>query len=65
MTQMITLKAGQANAIYEAIVTTTAQLRDEGYPLQMAPGGFVGLSFDAKNSDILQTQGSPGNRICH
>jgi ABC-type transport system substrate-binding protein len=52
MTQMLTLKAGQADAIYDA-QAAAAQLRDEGYPLQMAPGGFIGLSFDTKNSEIF------------
>jgi ABC-type transport system substrate-binding protein len=52
MTQMLTLKAGQAHAIYDA-QTAAVQLRDEGYPLQMAPGGFIGMSFDTKNSEIF------------
>ena len=53
MTQMITLKAGQANAIYDATTTAAAQLRDAGYPLQIASGGFIGLTFDTKNSEIF------------
>ena len=40
MTQMITLKAGQAHAIYDATTAAAAQLRDAGYPLQIAPGGL-------------------------
>jgi ABC-type transport system substrate-binding protein len=50
MTQMITFKAGQAHAIYAAMETTAAQLRDEGYPLMMATGSLVGMNFDSKNS---------------
>jgi peptide/nickel transport system substrate-binding protein len=49
MTQMITLKAGQAHAIYNA-QQIAIQLKNEGYPVQMAPGGFYYLSFDSKNS---------------
>jgi peptide/nickel transport system substrate-binding protein len=53
MTQMITLKAGQAHAIYDATTTATAQLREAGYPVQIAPGSFMTLTFDAKNSEIF------------
>jgi peptide/nickel transport system substrate-binding protein len=52
MTQMITLKAGQAHAIYDALASA-AQLRDEGYPLQIAPGGLQGINFDIKNSETF------------
>ena len=52
MTQMLTLKAGQAHAIYDA-QAAAAQLRDEGYPLQMAPGSLHGINFDTKNSEIF------------
>jgi peptide/nickel transport system substrate-binding protein len=52
MTQIMTFKAGQADAIYDAELVA-AQLRDDGYPLQMAPGSFVGLCFDTKNSEIF------------
>jgi ABC-type transport system substrate-binding protein len=52
MTQMITFKAGQANAIYNAR-SVAAQLRSEGYPLQIAPGPVFYLSFDTKNSEIF------------
>jgi len=52
MTQTITLKAGQAHAIYNA-QTNAIQLRDEGYPLQMAPGSLMGMNFDTKNSEIF------------
>jgi peptide/nickel transport system substrate-binding protein len=53
MTQMMTFKAGQANAIYDAVPTTAAQLRDAGYTLQIAPGALYTLSFDSKNSEIF------------
>ncbi len=53
MTQMMTFKAGQANAIYDAVPTTAAQLRDAGYTLQIAPGALYTLSFDSKNSKIF------------
>jgi len=43
MTQMMTFKAGQANAIYDAVPTTAAQLRDAGYTLHIAPGVDVGF----------------------
>ena len=53
MTQTLTFKAGQANAIYDA-QTSAAQLRDEGYPIQMAQtGNLVGINFDTKNSAIF------------
>jgi peptide/nickel transport system substrate-binding protein len=53
MTQVITFKAGQAHAIYAAPGSTAAQLRDAGYPLQMAPGNIAALSFDVKNSEYF------------
>ena len=53
MTQMITLKAGQTNAIYDATPESAAQLRDEGYPVKSAFGNLYGLSFDTKNSEIF------------
>jgi peptide/nickel transport system substrate-binding protein len=52
MTQMLTFKAGQSSAIYGAL-ETAAQLRDAGYPLQMAPGSLIMMNFDIKNSPIL------------
>jgi peptide/nickel transport system substrate-binding protein len=52
MTQMLTLKSGQANAIYDS-QTASAQLRDEGYPLQMAPGALITMNFDIKNSEYF------------
>jgi peptide/nickel transport system substrate-binding protein len=52
MTQMLTLKAGQAHAIYGAQSAAT-QLRDAGYPLQMAPGSVYYITFDIKNSEIF------------
>ena len=52
MTQMITLKAGQANAIYGAQEAAT-QLRDDGYPLWIAPGSQYSMCFDTKNSEIF------------
>jgi peptide/nickel transport system substrate-binding protein len=53
MTQMITLKAGQAHAIYDATTTAAAQVRDEGYPVQMAPGSVFAINFDTKNSEMF------------
>jgi peptide/nickel transport system substrate-binding protein len=53
MTQMITLKAGQAHAIYDATTTAAAQLRDDGYPLKTAFGNLYALSFDTKNSEYF------------
>ena len=53
MTQMLTLKAGQAHAIYDP-QTSAVQLRDQGYPLLMAQIGFsYMLNFDIKNSPIF------------
>jgi peptide/nickel transport system substrate-binding protein len=52
-TQMITFKAGQAEAIYDVAQTGAAQLRDAGYSLQMATGTLQALSFDAKNSEYF------------
>ena len=53
MPQMLALKAGQANAVYDATATSAAQLRDDGYPLQSAPGNLYALTFDTKNSEIF------------
>jgi peptide/nickel transport system substrate-binding protein len=53
MTQMLTLKAGQANAIYDATTTAAAQLREVGYPVQIAPGNLYVMTFDTKNSEIF------------
>jgi peptide/nickel transport system substrate-binding protein len=52
ITQALTLKAGQAHAIYSA-QQVVAELRDQGYPLQAGYGGFLGLCFDAMNSEIF------------
>jgi ABC-type transport system substrate-binding protein len=53
MTQTMTLKSGQVHAIYDATNTTAAQLRDEGYPLEIGVGGLQGINFDSKNSEIF------------
>jgi ABC-type transport system substrate-binding protein len=53
MTQLITFKAGQANAIYDCAPIAAAQLRDAGYPLQIAAGGLIILTFDSKNSEYF------------
>lgn len=53
MTQMLTFKTGQANAIYDADPIAASQLRDEGYPVLIAPGAIFGLSFDAKNNKTI------------
>jgi peptide/nickel transport system substrate-binding protein len=53
MTQLTSFKAGEANAIYDAVPTSAAQLRDQGWPLLIAPGALYALSFDAKNSKEL------------
>jgi peptide/nickel transport system substrate-binding protein len=53
MTQTITFKAGQGDAIYDCSAITAAQLRDDGYSLQMAPGGLKAINFDVKNSPIF------------
>jgi ABC-type transport system substrate-binding protein len=52
MTQMLSLKAGQANAIY-GVQSAATQLKAEGYPLQMAPGSIFMMNFDTKNSEIF------------
>ena len=53
MTQMMTFKAGQANAIFDARQTMAAQLKDAGYSLIIAPGAMYTLAFDAKNSEMF------------
>ena len=53
MTTVLAFKAGQAHAVYAAHTTTAAQLREAGYPLQIAPGNSVALSFDSKNSEYF------------
>jgi peptide/nickel transport system substrate-binding protein len=52
MTQMLTFKAGQVNAIYSA-QEATAQLRDEGYIMQKGLGTGQTLTFDTKNSEYF------------
>jgi peptide/nickel transport system substrate-binding protein len=53
MMQTITLKSGQANAIYGA-QESVIQLRTEGYPVQIArTGSFVALNFDTRNSEYF------------
>jgi peptide/nickel transport system substrate-binding protein len=54
MTQMLTIKAGQASAIYDIGLASADQLRNDGYPLQIAlTGSAMGLNFDIKNSEIF------------
>jgi peptide/nickel transport system substrate-binding protein len=54
MTQMMTIKAGQANAIYDIGLISADQLRGDGYPLQIAQtGSSIGINFDIKNSEIF------------
>jgi peptide/nickel transport system substrate-binding protein len=53
MTQLMTFKAGQAHAIYDAQTSGAVQLRDEGYPVQLASGSFIAINFDTKNSKIF------------
>jgi peptide/nickel transport system substrate-binding protein len=52
MTQMLTFKSGQANAIYSA-QEAAAQLRDEGYSMQKGLGTGQTLTFDTKNSEYF------------
>jgi ABC-type transport system substrate-binding protein len=52
MTETLLFKSGQAHAIYDAQIVA-APLRDEGYPLQMVAGGYQGINFDTKNSEIF------------
>jgi peptide/nickel transport system substrate-binding protein len=56
MTQIVSFKAGQANGIYDCVPTNAAQLRDSGYPLQIAPGSLIAITFDAKGSEIFANQ---------
>jgi ABC-type transport system substrate-binding protein len=53
MTQMMVLKAGQANATYNPLPGSAAQLKDAGYSVQTALGGLMALTFDTRNSPIL------------
>jgi peptide/nickel transport system substrate-binding protein len=53
MTQMLTFKSGQADAIYDATPTTATQLRNDGWPLLIGAAAVFTLSFDSKNSKIL------------
>jgi ABC-type transport system substrate-binding protein len=52
MTQMLTVKSGQAQAIYNA-QESAIQMRDAGYPLLITPGPVFYISFDTKNSEIF------------
>ena len=53
MTQLLSFKAGQADAIWDATPTGSSQLRDSGWPLLTATGALFSLRFDTKNSKIL------------
>jgi peptide/nickel transport system substrate-binding protein len=53
MSQTLSLKSGQAHSIYDSTTSVTDQLRSEGYPLQMAPGSFMAINFDTRNSKIF------------
>lgn len=53
MTQLLSFKSGQADAIYDATPTTAVQLRNDGWLLLVAPSAVFSLSFDSKNSKIL------------
>ena len=53
MTQMLVLRAGQANATYNPPPESASQLKDAGYSVQSALGGLMALTFDTKNSPIL------------
>jgi peptide/nickel transport system substrate-binding protein len=54
MTQIVTLKAGQAHAIYDVPPASASQLRAAGYTLQWSKGGsIIGINFDISNSEIL------------
>jgi ABC-type transport system substrate-binding protein len=53
MSQMLLFKTGSTHAIYDAMHTIAAQLRDEGHRFLFAPGSLYSLSFDVKNNKIL------------
>ena len=53
MAQILSLKSGQAQAIYNSDVAAADQLRDAGYPVMIAPGSLNGMNFDIKNSEIF------------
>ena len=52
MTQILTIKAGQAHAIYGS-AEAVAQLRDQGYSIQMGSGSVHAMNFDIKNSETF------------
>jgi peptide/nickel transport system substrate-binding protein len=54
MTQIMTLKAGQAHAIYDIGLIAADELKAGGYPLLVAQTGTsMGINFDVKNSEIF------------
>jgi ABC-type transport system substrate-binding protein len=53
MSQVVAFKAGQTQSIYDVLVTTAAQLKNDGYPIKVAPGNLNGFSFDSKNSEYF------------
>jgi peptide/nickel transport system substrate-binding protein len=53
MTQVLSFKSGQADALYNATPTAAEQLRNDGWPLLIAPAALYCLSFDSKNSKIF------------
>jgi peptide/nickel transport system substrate-binding protein len=53
MTQLLAFKSGQADAIYDCTPSTAAQLKNEGWPLLVAPSAVFCLSFDSRNNKIL------------
>jgi peptide/nickel transport system substrate-binding protein len=50
VTQIMTFKAGQADAIYDVTQSGAAQLRDAGYTFLVAPGNLNTMTFDTANS---------------
>ena len=53
MTQVMSLKSGDLNFIYDATPAGAAQLRDAGYPLQIAGGTIQSMSGDTFNPDSV------------
>jgi len=53
MTQMLVLKTGEVNFIYDGAATISTQLRDAGFQLLTTPAALQSLSMDTLNSDSI------------
>ncbi len=53
MTQALSYKAGDADAIFDVGTSVVSTLKDEGAIIKKAPGAVYALTFDSKNNPAL------------